>query len=198
MQVISFEKYIDFLRTKMGGIRDYSHALIWEHDYRVFLYLHFALLKEDSISEADKNDILIAGLFHDLLEDTPLTEEELAQFTNPRILSLVKELTVDFKSDSIANIVAKMAEISDYAKIIKSADIFDNVSKGIFFHKSANPEFYEFYHELLLNYQSMLEIWITSPNKVLSKIAAQSVISIQTYLECSENKDLSQIKIADK
>ncbi|MEI9967021.1 MAG: HD domain-containing protein [Candidatus Moraniibacteriota bacterium] len=68
------------------------------HPYAVaFLLAHFV----------DDEDVIIAGLLHDTLEDVPgYTESMLEQEFGPRVTSIVKEVTEDFT----------LAEKSDHSK----------------------------------------------------------------------------------
>ena len=77
----AFSKYRN-LKRKSGGIPYVVHPI------RVTLILRAA-----GYSEFDNEDLLVATLFHDLLEDTDLSFEELElQFGN-QIASIVRDLT---------------------------------------------------------------------------------------------------------
>ena len=56
--------------------------------------LSFALYKFGECQDPQlKKDILNAAIGHDLLEDTDITEAEIIEASNERVLSLIKELT---------------------------------------------------------------------------------------------------------
>ncbi len=67
-----------------------------------------------------EEDYLIAALFHDLLEDTDASREEILKLSNPRVLRAVELLTKDpnYKMDEyIFNIGG-----NEMARVIKLAD----------------------------------------------------------------------------
>ena len=78
------------------------------------------------------DDLLIASLLHDTLEDTDTTFAELAVTFNPLVASLVLELTND--TDAIKKVgkleyqKKKMQGMSSYGLVIKLADRLHNVS----------------------------------------------------------------------
>ena len=79
-------------------------------------------------------DLQIAGLFHDLLEDTNTTYAEIEREFGPLVASIVQELT----SDEIAieemgknnYLKLKMVKMSKYAFLIKLIDRFSNITDG--------------------------------------------------------------------
>lgn len=77
-------------------------------------------------------DVLIAALLHDVLEDTSTSPEEIESLFGHKVLSLVKDLTKpkEYPSRSMRNILTNMAlsKASDEVKLIKLADILHNVS----------------------------------------------------------------------
>jgi len=68
--------------------RKISHAPYITHPYSVaFLLAHYV----------DDEDVIVAGLLHDVLEDIPnYSEKELREEFGERVLSIVKEVTEDF------------------------------------------------------------------------------------------------------
>lgn len=96
------------------------------------------------------NTILCAAACHDVLEDTPFTEEELAETLSPRIAKIVEELTfippkdrdkASAKAAYMDSFVGKSIE----SLVIKLADRFCNVEdltltdppySVIYFHKA--------------------------------------------------------------
>jgi len=50
-----------------------------------------------TVEEEQDLDTLIAALLHDIVEDTPTTLEELAEIFNPRIATIVGQLTDDMR-----------------------------------------------------------------------------------------------------
>jgi len=76
-------------------------------------------------------DILVASLLHDLLEDSHITESEIKNTFNKKVLDLVKELTVDKDptwdlKTKTAKKIESIKNLSKEAAIIKFADMLHN------------------------------------------------------------------------
>ncbi len=83
------------------------------------------LLKEQDCDE----DTQICGLFHDLLEDTDATEEEICQYGNEAILEAVRLLTKQ-KGYRMAVYIAAI-KANPMAKAVKAADRLHNLRCAI-------------------------------------------------------------------
>lgn len=93
------------------------------HPYRVFGYLQYRLGVFD-------NDILLAALLHDTIEDTNTGAEEISDRYGKNVLSLVVELTNDKtleQPERKAKMIEKAKTMSHAAKTIKAADRIDNL-----------------------------------------------------------------------
>jgi (p)ppGpp synthase/HD superfamily hydrolase len=89
------------------------------------------LLRTHGMSDID---VLAAGYLHDTIEDTGVTEDQLARAFNPRVASIVAELTnppeVEESSQKKADYLVKHApKLSREAKWVKLADRAHNVSE---------------------------------------------------------------------
>jgi (p)ppGpp synthase/HD superfamily hydrolase len=76
-------------------------------------------------------DVILAALFHDLLEDTPVTYDELCRHFGPNVANLVREVTDNKQLNKSARKRAQIehaAKISDKAKLIKAADKMSNLA----------------------------------------------------------------------
>jgi len=71
----------------------------------------------------------IAGLFHDLLEDTDATEEEILTLGNAEILEAVKLLTK--KKDYIMREYIADIKSNDIAREVKAADRLHNLKSAV-------------------------------------------------------------------
>lgn len=77
-------------------------------------------------------ELRVAALLHDTLEDTHTTAEEIARYFGGMVASLVVELTSD--ADRIASmgklayLKKKLQGMSSYALVVKLADRLDNIS----------------------------------------------------------------------
>ena len=76
-------------------------------------------------------DMVIAAIFHDLIEDTDCTEKDIEEGFGKEVLGLVLEVTDDKSLDKITRKkgqVSHCVEISKKAQQIKLADKLDNLS----------------------------------------------------------------------
>jgi len=107
-------KYGD-LKRKSGDIPYYIHPL------RITLILRAA-----GFSEFENEEIMIAALFHDLLEDTEITSEEIENKFGKKVASIVSELTIS-NNEEKEKYLKNLENASKEAKIIKLADRIDNL-----------------------------------------------------------------------
>lgn len=91
------------------------------HSTRVGLYLH---------KEGYEENVIIAGILHDILEDTDTNINELQELFGNEIANLVKVNTFDTsiqnKTERYKNMFRKCIEKGKDSVIIKAADILDN------------------------------------------------------------------------
>ena len=110
----AFLKYVG-LKRKVGDVPYVIHPI------RVAMILRAA-----GCSEFENRDLILAAYFHDLLEDTDLTYEELKTEFGKDVALIVKELS---KPDTISNEdwLRAFENSSKEAKLIKMADRIDNL-----------------------------------------------------------------------
>lgn len=176
---------IEFAQKKLGKLTDGSGTLIFDHALRVYLILQ-EKLSQQTISEAKKNSIVLAGLFHDLLEDTNTTESEIVKYANQTTLKLVNEMTISFKDKTISQAVAPLYQTSDELTLIKLADIYDNVRKSPYFLRVNGLKWYQtFFLPLLKEYKKWIGFKVKQQQKYqrLVKTFSQEVLKEITFLE---------------
>jgi (p)ppGpp synthase/HD superfamily hydrolase len=95
----------------------------------------FTILKED-FDVADEN-VLTAGLLHDVLEDTNTTHEELVSTFSKEIADLVEEVShpKNYNSAQKVQYYEKIKTISFGAKLIKMADFASHLKNFIEIYK---------------------------------------------------------------
>lgn len=109
-------------QTRIGGEPYYTHPLSVGEILCVKGYV---------------NDVyFLTGLFHDLLEDTDATEDEILQFGGKQVLDAVKLLTKndgyimdDYIKDISNNEVAKIVKLADRLHNLQCAKVASNKFK---------------------------------------------------------------------
>lgn len=103
--------------------RKYTGEPYWHHPKEVM-----EILKQHTNDE----NILIAALLHDVVEDTPTTEWQVKEHFNEEVAKLVMEVTNVSKPEDGNRRVRKeldrqhVAKASDKGKLIKLADLISN------------------------------------------------------------------------
>ncbi len=115
-------KGLSFAFLKYGSLKRKSIDIPYViHPIRVAL-----ILRATGFSEFKDKSLFLAALFHDLLEDTDLTFEELKSKFGEEVALIVKELS---KPDNMSkeDWLRAFSTASKKAKIIKMADRIDNL-----------------------------------------------------------------------
>lgn len=97
-----------------------------------------------------QEDLFVAAVLHDILEETKTTENEIKELFGERVLELVKELTTnENEKEELGKtkyLIEKMSDpkkMSNWGLIIKLADRLDNISD----QDKQTPEFKERYNK---------------------------------------------------
>lgn len=118
---LEFEKAVRFLAERLPESAANSRKPLLFHDIRVGVYLY-----ERGYTE----DIVIAGLLHDVLEWSDTYEDELENEFGKDILRLVqantKDDTILDKEDKTNELIKRCVAAGEKALIIKAADILDS------------------------------------------------------------------------
>lgn len=85
-----------------------------------------AILRSFGFSEQKNENLMIAALFHDLIEDTSTFPSEIQEKFNKKILRIVNEVTKPNDMDKKLWLNS-FDMVSDEAKILKMADRIDNL-----------------------------------------------------------------------
>ena len=100
-------------------------------------WTHPASVAARLLSHGYIGDIINAALLHDTLEDTKLTALEIREAFGAEVLRLVDEVTNRFTKERFPDLnyhtrsgleAARLSNASDPAKIIKLADVLDNLT----------------------------------------------------------------------
>jgi guanosine-3',5'-bis(diphosphate) 3'-pyrophosphohydrolase len=117
-----FEEALRFLATNMPHARELIKPTLL-HSVRVGMSLY---------EKGYPVEVSIAGLLHDLLEDSPVGEEDLRREFGENVTILVvansKDMTIEGKKERNRDLMNRCATESSEAAIIKAADILDNIA----------------------------------------------------------------------
>ena len=128
--MIRLENYVDWIKKKHEGQKRKQGTPYYLHPVAVA-----KILKEKGFSE----DYQIAGLCHDLLEDTETTYEELLAMTNEHIAEAVKLVTKE-KGYQQADYMKRIQQ-HKMAHMVKLADRYHNLTETVL----ADPKFQKKY-----------------------------------------------------
>ncbi len=140
---MDYNKALSFAKDKhKGQFRKHGPAYI-THPLRVV-----EILRNKNIND---EDTILGGLFHDLLEDTNATKEEIIYYSNPRVLKIVEILTKD-EAYEISSYIYKVSQCQK-ARLIKLADRLSNLEDILFlddknFLNSYYDESFKYFLEL--------------------------------------------------
>lgn len=117
---MDIEKAYEYARKKHKGQLRKDGTPYIEHPIRVS-----GMLRDSGFGE----EYQIAGLFHDLLEDTDATDEEILALSNEAVLKAVKLVTKYDGYDEHAYIENIL--LDPIARAVKNADRIDNLRDSI-------------------------------------------------------------------
>jgi len=107
-----------------GGV-PYKH-----HVHRVAHLVQWAV--RQCAEPADLSALFQAALAHDVLEDTKVSEEQLAKYCSPQVIAWIRALTLspDEERPPRPKYLAQLASAPEEVRLIKLADVFDNCLTG--------------------------------------------------------------------
>ncbi len=129
---------MSFAFIKYGNLKRKAKDIPYViHPIRITTILHAA-----GFNEFDHDDLMIAALFHDLLEDTETTLKEVEDHFGKKVGEIVVELTKPkgTKGRKKDEWLEKFVKSSKDAKIIKLADRIDNLMdmRGVWSEEKQN------------------------------------------------------------
>ncbi len=117
---MDINKCIEFMKLKHEGQLRKQGTPYYEHPLRVS-----KMLKDKGLGL----EYQVAGLFHDLLEDTNATEEEILELSNEQVLKAVK-LVSKTKGYVMEEYISGIKS-NNIALLVKLADRIDNIRDSI-------------------------------------------------------------------
>lgn len=143
---IEFEKAVRLLVEHMPPSEEESRKPILVHDIRVAMMLS---------QRGYARDIVLAGLLHDALEWSDMTEEMIQTHFGETVLSIVqansKNRTIKDSAERIDDMMRRCAMVGEAALIVKAADTIDS-----FEHYTKTENKKELEHHCKLNAEAIL------------------------------------------
>ncbi len=116
---MNIEKCVEFIKEKHKGQKRKHGTPYYTHPIAVS-----EMLKEKGFGE----NYQVTGLFHDLLEDTNCTENEIFELSNQQVLEAVK-LVTKTKGYIMSEYIENISK-NDIARMVKLADRIHNLSEA--------------------------------------------------------------------
>ncbi len=116
---MEYNEYIEFIKGKHAGQTRKQGTPFYKHPAFVA-----KILEKKGFSV----DYQIAGLFHDLIEDTKTTYEELLGISNPEIVNAVRLVTKE-EGYEMKKYIDRIKK-NDMARMVKLADRLHNLTEA--------------------------------------------------------------------
>ncbi len=122
------EKIITYAKQRHAGQMRAGNVPAWHHIVRVARLASAAIEQTGEGSEETQKDFFYAGIGHDLFEDTDASDDEVRELFGEIAYGWIQELTNSWGDDNVAPYVEKVLNGSEEARLIKLADLYDNIS----------------------------------------------------------------------
>lgn len=145
MRDYRYKKALQFVQKKhKGQFRD-NGLPAWHHLMRVSAILEHALAETKEGSSEERKIIIRAALGHDIFEDTDATEKEVLKIFGARGLELIKGMTNWRGDKEKKKYVRQVARSEEAVRLIKLADLCDNITSVAYNLKSLGRTWTESY-----------------------------------------------------
>jgi len=124
----NFNQALNFVIKQHHSQYHVNGVPVWHHLFRVSNILNNLFLETTEGKGKKKEIIILAALGHDLLEDTKASQIEIKKVFGEAGLNLIMDLTNDWGDDNVIPYVKKVTSGSEEARLIKLADLLDNIS----------------------------------------------------------------------
>lgn len=139
------EKILEYIKKKHEGQMRAENVPTWHHLARVSHILRVVLEKYDEGTEKERAAIIRAGYGHDLLEDTDATEGELIELFGEDGALIIHGATNEWGDDDVRPYVEKMRREPESVRLVKLADLYDNISNVTYCLSALGTEWTESY-----------------------------------------------------
>lgn len=127
-ETLIHKKAFDFIKKKHKGQVRAGGVPVWHHLARVSGLLYFLLNSNKEGSSKERFNIALAGLGHDVFEDTKATSEEVGECFGVESSSIVKGMTNDWGDNNTKPYIKKIVNSEESVRLVKLVDLYDNMT----------------------------------------------------------------------
>ncbi|MBI2099584.1 HD domain-containing protein [Candidatus Uhrbacteria bacterium] len=126
------EDALNFIKKIHTGQFRANKTPVWHHLDRVSKLLEIIMSETNEGDEKEREIICLAGLGHDSLEDTEVSEEELKAYFGEQGLELILGMTNRFGDNHPEPYVKQICESNEGVRLIKLSDLQENCASVIY------------------------------------------------------------------
>lgn len=123
-----FSKVLKFVREKHKGQVRAGGVPAWHHLARVSSLLYFLLNNNKECTPNNRFNIALAGLGHDILEDTEATINEVEDNFGADGSRVIKGMTNNWGDNHTRPYIKKIINSEEPVRLVKLADLYDNMT----------------------------------------------------------------------
>ena len=121
-------KTLKFVKDAHAGQFHANEVPVFNHLARVAKRLEIVLRETNEGSMRERNLIVKASLGHDLIEDTTVSRKDLEKIFGKEGLALIDGMTNTWGDENISPYVEKISSAAEEVRLIKLADLADNLT----------------------------------------------------------------------
>ena len=128
----SFEDLLSFVQKKHAGQERACGVPTWQHLFRVSMLLKQTLEYFKEGTPRERIIISYSALGHDILEDTDVSHDEVRDMFGTRGYELILGMTNEDGDGDVSGYVKRMAKAEEAVRLIKYADLYDNLTNVVY------------------------------------------------------------------
>lgn len=180
------KEILDFIKLIHAGQVRAGNVPVWHHLDRVSKLLEIIMEEEAEGTESERQIISLAGLGHDSLEDTDVTEEELQKYFGEEGLKLIVGMTNRFGDEHPEPYVAQVCGANEGVRLIKLSDLYDNCASVIYTLKELGTKWVDNYFLPIVT--PMIEAVVKTEFRIYPKSAERfkKMVTTSYAMLCNE------------
>ncbi len=126
--MVDYNIALAFIQKYHTGQKRAGDVPTWHHLVRVSLLLQTVLERYKEGEKTERSIVALSALGHDILEDTEVAKDEVQEVFGDRGLELIIGMTNELGDKDVEPYVKKMVQAEESVRLIKLADLYDNIS----------------------------------------------------------------------